>query len=55
MSATTDDSTATAGIRRFTIPEFPDAELAELRRRVQATRWPERETVTDDSQGAPPR
>jgi hypothetical protein len=39
-------------IRPFTI-RFPDAELAELRRRVQATRWPERETVTDDSQGVP--
>src|SRR5690242_5526155 len=32
---------------------FPEAELAELRRRVAATRWPERETVTDDSQGVP--
>jgi len=30
---------------------FPEAELTELRRRVNATRWPERETVTDDSQG----
>ena len=30
---------------------FPEAELTELRRRVSATRWPERETVTDDSQG----
>jgi pimeloyl-ACP methyl ester carboxylesterase len=30
---------------------FPDAELTELRRRVKATRWPERETVTDQSQG----
>jgi hypothetical protein len=28
---------------------FPDAELTELRRRVNATRWPERETVTDVS------
>jgi pimeloyl-ACP methyl ester carboxylesterase len=32
---------------------FPEAELAELRRRVNATRWPERETVADDSQGVP--
>lgn len=32
---------------------FPEAELVELRRRVNATRWPERETVTDDSQGVP--
>jgi pimeloyl-ACP methyl ester carboxylesterase len=30
---------------------FSEAELAELRRRVNATRWPERETVSDDSQG----
>ena len=30
---------------------FPDAELTELRRRVNATRWPDRETVSDDSQG----
>jgi pimeloyl-ACP methyl ester carboxylesterase len=32
---------------------FPEAELTELRRRVNATRWPEPETVTDDSQGVP--
>jgi pimeloyl-ACP methyl ester carboxylesterase len=37
-------------IRPFRIG-FPEAELTELRRRVNATRWPERETVTDDSQG----
>ena len=30
---------------------FSDAELAELRRRISATRWPDRETVTDQSQG----
>src|SRR5688500_15161809 len=29
----------------------PEAELAELRRRINATRWPQRETVTDASQG----
>src|SRR5437773_1639234 len=32
---------------------FPEAELTELRRRISATRWPEPETVTDDSQGVP--
>jgi len=37
-------------IREFQV-NFPEAELTELRRRVNATRWPERETVTDDSQG----
>jgi len=30
---------------------FPDADLAALRRRINATRWPEREPVTDASQG----
>src|SRR4051795_2028511 len=39
-------------IRPFQV-SFPETELAELRRRVAATRWPERETVTDDSQGLP--
>jgi pimeloyl-ACP methyl ester carboxylesterase len=29
----------------------PEAELTELRRRILATRWPERETVTDATQG----
>ena len=39
-------------IRPFRVG-FPDEELTELRRRIAATRWPERETVTDDSQGVP--
>jgi pimeloyl-ACP methyl ester carboxylesterase len=30
---------------------FSDAELAELRRRISATQWPDRETVVDQSQG----
>ena len=37
-------------IRPFQV-SVPDQELAELRRRIDATRWPERETVDDDSQG----
>jgi pimeloyl-ACP methyl ester carboxylesterase len=32
---------------------FPESDLAVLRRRINATRWPERETVGDDSQGVP--
>ena len=28
---------------------FPEAELTELGRRINATSWPERETVSDDS------
>ena len=37
-------------IRPFPI-NVAEAELVELRRRIAATRWPERETVTDQSQG----
>ena len=37
-------------IRPFQV-NVPEAELTELRRRINATRWPERETVTDQSQG----
>jgi hypothetical protein len=39
-------------IRPFRV-NVPDAELTELRRRVAAARLPERETVTDFSQGVP--
>jgi pimeloyl-ACP methyl ester carboxylesterase len=31
----------------------PDDDLVELRRRIQATRWPDKETVRDRSQGVP--
>src|SRR5258708_37988085 len=37
-------------IRPFQV-NVPEAELTELRRRINATKWPERETVTDQSQG----
>jgi pimeloyl-ACP methyl ester carboxylesterase len=37
-------------IRPFQV-NFPEAELTDLRARINATRWPERETVTDDTQG----
>jgi pimeloyl-ACP methyl ester carboxylesterase len=46
---TSSDQTA---IRPFQVG-FSEAELTELRRRVNATRWPARETVADDSQGVP--
>jgi pimeloyl-ACP methyl ester carboxylesterase len=39
-------------IRPFTI-EFPQDAVDDMRRRIAATRWPERETVDDDSQGVP--
>ncbi len=37
-------------IRPFHV-HVPQADLDDLRRRVLATKWPERETVTDESQG----
>jgi pimeloyl-ACP methyl ester carboxylesterase len=39
-------------IRPFRI-DVPEADLDELRRRIFATRWPDRETVGDASQGVP--
>ena len=41
----------TATIRPFPRMNFPQAQLDEMRRRINATQWPDRETVTDDSQG----
>ena len=46
MSAMTDSS----AIRPFTI-DTPEADLQALRQRIEATRWPDRETVPDHSQG----
>lgn len=48
MRQTAEDSS----IRPFTY-HATDAELDDLRRRIKATRWPEKETVTDTSQGVP--
>src|SRR5688572_11615335 len=39
-----------SAIRPFHM-NVPEAELTELRRRINVTKWPERETVTDASQG----
>jgi Epoxide hydrolase N terminus len=52
MSVTTEKSTDARAIRPFTI-EVDETDLDDLRARVAATRWPERETVEDDSQGVP--
>jgi pimeloyl-ACP methyl ester carboxylesterase len=41
-----------ASIRPFSV-NTPEADLDEMRRRISATRWPERETVADASQGVP--
>jgi pimeloyl-ACP methyl ester carboxylesterase len=40
-----------AAIRPFTVPVAPDGEVQALRARVAATRWPDKETVPDHSQG----
>src|SRR5260370_34802806 len=49
-SATQRGSEQADAIRPFNV-NFLEAELTELRRRINATKWPERETVTDATQG----
>jgi pimeloyl-ACP methyl ester carboxylesterase len=39
-------------VRPFRV-HFSDAALADLKRRIAATQWPEKETVSDSSQGVP--
>ncbi|MEV6559730.1 epoxide hydrolase [Nocardia sp. NPDC051756] len=43
-------SVTSAAIRPFRV-EVPETELEQLRARITATRWPDKETVTDQSQG----
>lgn len=50
MNAVTQQAGATTAIRPFHV-NFPQAELADMLRRVKATKWPEREPVADPSQG----
>src|SRR5215213_1999329 len=50
MSVTTEKSAGATAISPFHI-EVPQEEIDELRRRAQATRWPDKETVNDRSQG----
>ena len=45
-------ATQDPAVRPFRV-SVPEEDLVELRRRVGATRWPERETVHDDAQGVP--
>jgi pimeloyl-ACP methyl ester carboxylesterase len=47
MSSTVETA---VGFRPFHV-EFPEDDIADLSRRIRATRWPEQETVADDSQG----
>jgi pimeloyl-ACP methyl ester carboxylesterase len=50
MSTTVQTSAGPSTIRPFAV-EVPEEQLAELRRRVSATRWPSKELVADRSQG----
>jgi pimeloyl-ACP methyl ester carboxylesterase len=43
--------TSNSAIRPFQQVTVPETELTELRRRINNTKWPERETVTDATQG----
>ena len=43
-------ATEKTAVRPFRVT-FPEADLIELRTRINATKWPERETVPDGSQG----
>jgi len=45
-------SPANEAIRPFRI-NIPEADLIDLKRRLAATRWPDKETVADDTQGVP--
>jgi hypothetical protein len=49
MTRSADLSTETP-IRPFRI-DVPEEDLVDLRRRIAATQWPEKETVADESQG----
>src|SRR5688572_29895392 len=40
-----------AAVRPFQPAKVSETEMAELRRRINATRWPDREQVADGSQG----
>jgi len=51
MPVTTAKPAGATEIRPFKIKKTPEAELDALRTRIVATRWPEKETVPDQSQG----
>ena len=51
-AATVENGVEDNTIRPFHV-KIPEADLADLRKRIAATRWPDKETVSDRSQGAP--
>jgi len=52
MAVTTEQSTGARAVRPFHV-DIPDEALDDLRRRIAAAKWPEKETVPDHSQGVP--
>jgi pimeloyl-ACP methyl ester carboxylesterase len=52
QSASVVDRRMDESIRPFQV-NISNADLKDLRKRIQATRWPDKETVSDRSQGAP--
>ncbi|HTF51259.1 MAG TPA: epoxide hydrolase [Pseudonocardia sp.] len=52
MTVTAEKPAGSTAVRPFTI-DVPEADLEDLRARIAATRWPEKEPVADMSQGVP--
>jgi pimeloyl-ACP methyl ester carboxylesterase len=52
MSVTSGQESGATAVRPFHV-DIADEALDDLRRRIAATRWPEKETVADESQGVP--
>ncbi|MBQ1012790.1 epoxide hydrolase N-terminal domain-containing protein [Micromonospora sp. M51] len=50
MAVKTKTRPGTTEIRPFSV-DIPQADLDDLKRRIKATRWPDKETVNDQSQG----
>jgi hypothetical protein len=46
------DTMTHSEVRPFRV-DVPEEDLVDLRRRIAATQWPEKETVADESQGVP--
>src|SRR5687767_10225143 len=47
------EQTSSEAIRLYKVARVPEKELADLKRRIRDTRWPDRELVNDQTQGVP--
>lgn len=52
LNLSAQSASGATGIRPFHV-HFSDAALDDMRKRIKATRWPDRESVSDGSQGVP--